>query len=130
MNMVSHLWTFIPYSHFRPIICFPLTCKTSFFFSDPKERGWKVVLRKDHYGKGIIKIIQTDLMEFDMFRFDNINDYTCLQAPISIQESIQPATIVGGFIVASLNLDLVAHEGEDGGVDSAEEYATSCDSDG
>jgi hypothetical protein len=33
-------------------------------------------------------------------------------------------------IIASLNLDLVVHEGEDDGVDSVEEYATSCDSDG
>jgi hypothetical protein len=57
------------------------------------------------------------------------DDNTCLQALISIEESIQLATIVGGSIIASLNLDLVVHEGEDDGVDSAKEYATSCDND-
>jgi hypothetical protein len=30
-----------------------------------------------------------------MFRFDNIDDYIDLQAPISIEEFIQLATIVG-----------------------------------
>jgi len=67
-----------------------------------------------------LETIQTNVMEFDMFWFDNINDYTSLQAPISIEESIQLATIVGDFIIAPLNLDLVVHEGEDDGVDSAE----------
>jgi hypothetical protein len=60
-------------------------------------------------------------MEFNMFWLDNIDDYTSLQAPISIEDSIQPATIVGNSNVAPLDLDLVAHEGEDDGVDSAKE---------
>jgi hypothetical protein len=51
-----------------------------------------------------------------MFRLDNIDDYTCLQAPLSIQESIQPATIVGGSIVAPLYF--VANEREDDGIDN------------
>jgi len=63
-----------------------------------------------------------------MFRLDNIDDYTCLQAPISLQESIQPTTIVGGFIVAPL--DLVTNEQEDDGIDNTIEFATSCDNDG
>ncbi len=53
-----------------------------------------------------------------MFHFANIDDYTSLQAPISIEESIQLATIVGGSTIAPLNLDLVNHEGEDDGVDN------------
>jgi hypothetical protein len=65
-----------------------------------------------------------------MFQFDNINDYIGLQAAISIEESIKPATILGGSTIAPLNLDLVAHEGEDDGVDSVEESITSCDNDG
>ncbi len=98
------------------------------FSNDRKERGWKVVLQKDHYGRWIIETIQIDLTNFDMFRLDNIDDYTCFQAPISIQESIQLATIVGGSIVALL--DLVVNEGEDDGIDSTIKFATSCDNDG
>ncbi len=65
-----------------------------------------------------------------MFQFDNINDYTGLQAPISIEKSIQLATTIGDSIIAPLNLNLVVHEGEDDGVDSVEESITSCDIDG
>jgi hypothetical protein len=63
-----------------------------------------------------------------MFRLDNIDDYTCLQARVSIQKSIQLATIVGGSIVALL--DLVVNEGEDDGIDNTIKFATSCDNDG
>jgi len=63
-----------------------------------------------------------------MFILDNINDYTCLQVPISIEESIQPITIVGGSIVAPL--DLVINEGKDDAEDNITEFATSCDNDG
>jgi hypothetical protein len=69
-------------------------------------------------------------MEFDMFRLDNIDNYTCLQAHVSIEESIQLATTIGNSTIAPLDLDLVAHEGEDDGVNSTKEYATSCDNDG
>ncbi len=62
-----------------------------------------------------------------MFKLDNIDDYTCLQAPISIRESIQPATIVSGYIVAPL--DLVVNEREDDGIDNTIESTTSCDND-
>jgi hypothetical protein len=57
-----------------------------------------------------------------MFRLDNIDDYTCLKAIVSMQESIQPTTIVGGSIVAN--------EGEDVGIDNIIKFATSCDNDG
>jgi hypothetical protein len=63
-----------------------------------------------------------------MFRLDNINDYTCLQVPVSIEESIQLVTIVGGSIVAPL--DLVANEGKDDVVYNITKFATSCDDDG
>jgi hypothetical protein len=58
-----------------------------------------------------------------MFILDNINDYTCLQVSISVEESIQHVTIVGGSIVAPLNL--VANEGKDDGVDNIMKFATS-----
>jgi hypothetical protein len=63
-------------------------------------------------------------MKFDMFWLDNIDNYSCLRAHVSI-ESIQLATTIGNFTIAPLDLDLVACEGEDNGVNS-----TSCDNDG
>jgi hypothetical protein len=63
-----------------------------------------------------------------MFILDNINDYTCLQVPISVEESIQLVTIVSSYIVAPL--DLVAHEGKDDGVDNIMKFVTSCDNGG
>jgi len=86
------------------------------------------VLWKDFGGRQIIENIQIDPTKFVMFILDNISDYTCLQVPISIEESIQPVTIVGGSIVAPL--DLVANEGKDDGVDNITRFATSCDNDG
>jgi hypothetical protein len=65
-----------------------------------------------------------------MFQLDNIDDYTCLQALVSIEESIQLATIINNSIVALVDLDLVVHEGEDDGVDNAKESRTRCDNDG
>jgi len=81
-------------------------------------------------GKWITETVQIDPMEFDMFQLDNINIYTCLQVHVSIEESIQLATTIGNSTIASLDLIFVVHEGEDDGVNNAEEYATSCDSDG
>ncbi len=106
----------------------PFMYNKFFFLVTKRERGWKLVLQKDPYGRWITEIIQVDLTKFDMFRLDNIDDYTCLQAPLSIQESIQPATIVGGSIVAPLYF--IANEGEDDGIDNTIKYATSCDNHG
>jgi len=70
---------FIPYSHFRLVICFPPTCrKQVIIFDDSQKKGWKVVLQKDPCGRQMIEIIQIDPMEFDVFWLDNIDDYTCL----------------------------------------------------
>jgi hypothetical protein len=63
-----------------------------------------------------------------MFILDNINHYTCLQVPISIENSIQSVTIVGDSILAPL--DSAVNEGKDDGVYNITEFATSCDNDG
>jgi hypothetical protein len=47
-----------------------------------------------------------------MFQIDNIDDYTSLQAPISIEEFIQLVIIVGSSNVTPLDLSLVIHEGK------------------
>jgi hypothetical protein len=91
------------------------------------------VTKRSGRGKWITKIIQVDPVEIDMLRFDNIDDYRGIQAPISIhEESIQPTTIVGGFIVAPIYLvvDHMSNEEEDDGTDNTLEHSsTSCDND-
>jgi hypothetical protein len=63
-----------------------------------------------------------------MFILDNINDYTCLQVLIFVEESIQLVTIVSSSIVAPLYL--VVDEGKYDGIDNIMKFATSCDNDG
>jgi hypothetical protein len=53
-----------------------------------------------------------------MFRLDNNDDYTCLQAHVNINESIQPAMVVGGFIVIDLVANVFFIEGEDDGINN------------
>jgi hypothetical protein len=68
-----------------------------------------------------------------MFRFDNIGHYKGLRALVSIKESIPPTTIVGGFIVAPIDLvvDHAFDEEEDVKTNNTlEDSNTSCDSDG
>lgn len=36
-----------------------------------------------------------------MFRFETHDEFLGLQTPISIEESIQPPILIGGFIVAT-----------------------------
>ncbi len=50
-----------------------------------------------------------------MFRIETTNEHLSLQAPISIDESIQLANIVGGLIVTTLNV--VANDPNEGSTD-------------
>ncbi len=50
-------------------------------------------------------MIQINLVEFDMFKFQDVDDYIGLQALISI-ELVQPTTIIGVNVVT---IDLVAN---------------------
>ncbi len=75
--------------------------------------------------KWIIEQVQSDPIEFDMFRLENNDAYVGLQAPISIDETIQPTVIVGGSTVT-----VVPHGGEDDGANSDEEYVGDSNSDG
>jgi hypothetical protein len=58
-----------------------------------------------------------------MFRLENNDAYVGLQALISIDESIQPTIIMGGFTII-----IVPNGGEDDGANN-EEYATTYNSD-
>jgi hypothetical protein len=35
-----------------------------------------------------------------MFKIGNVNEYSCLTIPVSIQYTVQPSTIIGGFNVS------------------------------
>ncbi len=102
-----------------------------FFPSDPKERGWKVILWKEPCGRHIIDNVQIDLRGFDMFRLQNDDAYVGLQAAIIVDESIQPIVIVEGstLVVKYLIPDVFNGMANDG-IDSVEEYATTFNSDG
>ncbi len=39
-----------------------------------------------------------------LFKLENVDDYTCLQAHVSIEELIQPNTIIKGVTIATTNL--------------------------
>jgi len=46
-----------------------------FFSMDPMERAWKVVLWKEPQRRHVTKKVQTDPMEFDMFKFEIIDEF-------------------------------------------------------
>jgi hypothetical protein len=102
-----------------------------FFPNDPKERGWKVLLWKKPCGRHVIDNVQIDLCEFDMFRLQNDDAYACLQAPITIDGSIQPIVIIGGstIVVEDLIPDVSNGVANDG-TNIMEEYATTSNNDG
>jgi hypothetical protein len=56
-----------------------------------------MVLRKDPHGRQITKSIQLEPTKFDMFRVDNVDDYSGLQVLVPIQETNQLPTIIGRF---------------------------------
>jgi hypothetical protein len=62
-----------------------------------------------------------------MFKLENDGAYIGLQAPISIDESIQPIAFVRGFTIAASDLVADVPNGRDqnDGVDTNEEYAIS-----
>ncbi len=99
-------FTFIKFTSLIPIFnqsfAFPLHVDQMFFSNDPKERGWKVVLKKEPHGKWVTEQVQFDPIEFDMFRPKNNDAYVGLQAPSSTDEAIQPTVIVEGSIVTIL----------------------------
>jgi len=102
-------FTFVNFSSLIPIsnqsFVFPIHVEQVFFSScDSRERGWKVVLQKDLCGQWITKHIQIDHIKFDIFKVGNIDEYLGLAALVSIQDIIQPTTIVGGCNVSGANL--------------------------
>jgi hypothetical protein len=61
-----------------------------------------------------------------MFRVGNVDENSSLQAPTSIQDSIQPTNVVRGYVVSLIDLVVNVSNGEENnGVDSLEDYATS-----
>jgi hypothetical protein len=61
-----------------------------------------------------------------MFKVGNVDEYIGLQAPTSIQNSIQPINVMGGCVVNGTNLVANVYSGEEeNGIDSLKDYATS-----
>jgi hypothetical protein len=60
-----------------------------------------------------------------MFRVGNVDEYSCLQAPTSIQDSIEPTIVVGGCVFSVTDLVANVFSGEEeNGIDSLEDHAT------
>jgi len=98
-------FTLVNFNSLIPIsFAFPIHVEQVFFSIDPKEKGWKVVLRKYPRGKQITRDVNFDLIDLDMFRIENDDSYTNLQAPISILEVTQITTIVGGVPLVPIGL--------------------------
>jgi hypothetical protein len=61
-----------------------------------------------------------------MFKVGNVDEYSSLQAPNSIQDSIEPTNVLGGCVVNATNLIVNVFSGEEENeVGSLKEYATS-----
>jgi hypothetical protein len=64
-----------------------------------------------------------------MFRLENVDEYVGLQAPISIDESIQPIIILGGSIINVVDVVVDTFDGEeDEGTDNLEEFDSNSNS--
>ncbi len=51
----------------------------------------------------MIKSIETNPIDLDMFKIDNVDAYTCLKVPIFVLEAIPKTTSVGRFIVTLID---------------------------
>ncbi len=101
-------FTLIDFGSLIPIsdqsFAFPLHVDQVFFSNDFKERGWKVVIKKEPCGRQVIDKVQIDLTKFDMFKLENDDAYVGLQAPMSIDKLVQLVVIVAGSIVVATYL--------------------------
>jgi hypothetical protein len=75
--------------------------------------------------------VHIDFIKFDMFMLENLDAYVGVQAPISIDESIQPLVIIGSTTIATTYLVIdVPSGGEIDRIESAEEDVATYDNDG
>ncbi len=51
----------------------------------------------------MIKSVETNPIDLDMFKIDNVDAYTCFKVPIFVLEAIQKTTIVGRVIVTLID---------------------------
>ncbi len=56
----------------------------------------------------MIKSVETNPIDLDMFKIDNVDAYTCLKVPIFVFEIIQKTTIVGRVIVTLIDSIVVS----------------------
>jgi hypothetical protein len=63
-----------------------------------------------------------------MFRFENLDEYVGLQAPISKDEYIQPTIVLGSSTINATDVVVDALGGEeDDGIDNLKEFDSSSD---
>ncbi len=105
----KYSFTFDNFDSLIPIFdqsfAFPIHVQQVFFNANPKEKRWKIVIRKNPCGKQVIGGVDFDPNDLDMFRIKNHDSYISLQAAISIPEVTQIAMIVGR--VPFMTVDLV-----------------------
>ncbi len=65
-----------------------------------------VVLLKDPHGRWVIEGVQINLINLDLFRIDNVDEYVSLQAPNSILEVVQITIIIRGVIFTLVELGI------------------------
>jgi hypothetical protein len=94
----KYSFTFDNFNSLIPIFdqsfAFPIHVRV-FFYANPKEKRWKIVIHKNPCGKQVVGGVDFDPNDLDMFRIKNDDSHIGLQAPISILEVTQIATIVG-----------------------------------
>jgi hypothetical protein len=56
----------------------------------------------------VIKSVETNPIDLNMFKIDNVDVYTCLKVPIFVLEAIQKTTIVGRVIGTLINSIVVS----------------------
>ncbi len=56
----------------------------------------------------MIKSVETNPIDLNMFKIDNVDVYTCLKVPIFVLEAIQKTTIVGRVIGTLINSIVVS----------------------
>ncbi len=88
-------------------------------------------MKKEPCQRQVIDKVQIDFIDFDMFMLENLDAYVGVQAPISIDESIQPFLIIGGTTIVTTYLVIDVPNGEETNkVESVEEVVATHDSDG
>jgi hypothetical protein len=97
-------FTLVTFNSLIPIFdqsfTFPIHVKQMFFLLIQRGKKWSVILGKNPCGKQVIRGVDFDLIDLDIYRIVNDDSYIDLQAPISIPKVIFKIIIVGSSTYA------------------------------